>query len=656
MNKDRQGRPAYQFGEDSPSRAQSRQIAPGKVTLTSKIARGQQHSVQRKAAAAGNTSSPPAAPGRERSERDPAADSWMDMAHRGSTALVQARFEPQGATHDREDAASLPAAGGGRALPGLVQAKMEHAFGADFSAVRVHEGRHASAMGALAYAQGSDIHFAPGQYDPHSPRGQELLGHELTHVVQQRQGRVQAATGQAKGIAINGDPSLEREADELGARAARGEVVGPAARGAGNRAAASPPGAPGAVQRKVAFGDAHGVDKSGASEWLSAFHKDKGYRMESRQGYHPFRTDTARTIHIDVDNTTKEYFDEVDKLVEHPDNHKLPLSELQVLAPNVLITETKQYEFRGGDQNVLFTDMDQTLEEQGMSGPKVDKLKKVVQESKHVIRSVLGTLESLMSSGEESEETTESEKLKQTLLALLGATPEELASCVGVLHQIFSLMQQRLSQEVLEISTMNRNKTIGSPTTMGESGPPQHGDWKLPDNDVKPWLSWLETGQEFGGSLRMRLDAKQIIYTEYHQGLVHTFLHELSHAAASTRDFAYLHDDEYGKLDCLHRLANADTIALIAQELTRQLAPSGDKSESGEKEEKKESEPRTTLSREVVKAKILEAADRIQGEGPLAVAIHQLLKENGFQWSELEDEPEFKFETEVGNRIQMAML
>ena len=50
-------------------------------------------------------------------------------------------------------------------------------------------------IGAQAYTTGSDIHFAPGQYDPHSPAGQEVLGHELWHVVQQKEGRVGLAKG-----------------------------------------------------------------------------------------------------------------------------------------------------------------------------------------------------------------------------------------------------------------------------------------------------------------------------------------------------------------------------------------------------------------------------------------------------------------------------
>ncbi|MFN6945844.1 MAG: DUF4157 domain-containing protein [Cytophagaceae bacterium] len=107
-------------------------------------------------------------------------------------------------------------------MPEDVQAKMENSFGADFSNVNIHVGEKASSVGALAYAQGNDIHFAPGQYNPETQSGQELLGHELTHVVQQRQGRVQATT-QAKGIAVNDDPALENEADVMGKKAAQNE-------------------------------------------------------------------------------------------------------------------------------------------------------------------------------------------------------------------------------------------------------------------------------------------------------------------------------------------------------------------------------------------------------------------------------------------------
>ncbi len=121
-----------------------------------------------------------------------------------------------------EEAASL--VGGGQPLHAGVQAQMETSFGADFSGVRVHDNSaQASSIGALAYTQGDSVHFAPGQYDPGSQGGRELIGHELTHVVQQREGRV--ATPQAQGAAINGDGALEAEADAMGIAAARGEIV-----------------------------------------------------------------------------------------------------------------------------------------------------------------------------------------------------------------------------------------------------------------------------------------------------------------------------------------------------------------------------------------------------------------------------------------------
>ena len=58
------------------------------------------------------------------------------------------------------------------------------------SARRVHAcpraGASARAVNALAYTVGSNIVFAPGEYQPSNQDGQRLLAHELTHVVQQR--------------------------------------------------------------------------------------------------------------------------------------------------------------------------------------------------------------------------------------------------------------------------------------------------------------------------------------------------------------------------------------------------------------------------------------------------------------------------------------
>lgn len=81
-----------------------------------------------------------------------------------------------------------PKAGsGGEALPDDLRTKFEGSLGADLSGVRVHaDADVATAAGAKAVAQGQDIHMAPGEYDPQSASGQELLAHEVAHTVQQQ--------------------------------------------------------------------------------------------------------------------------------------------------------------------------------------------------------------------------------------------------------------------------------------------------------------------------------------------------------------------------------------------------------------------------------------------------------------------------------------
>lgn len=112
---------------------------------------------------------------------------------------------------------------GGLPLPSDVRTKMETAFSADFSDVRVHIGHEATSLGAIAYTWGTNIHFAPGQYNPHTIQGQKLLGHELWHVLQQKSGRVRNPFG--GGIAVVQDHALEAEADRMGIKAAMTQVV-----------------------------------------------------------------------------------------------------------------------------------------------------------------------------------------------------------------------------------------------------------------------------------------------------------------------------------------------------------------------------------------------------------------------------------------------
>lgn len=98
-------------------------------------------------------------------------------------------------------------------LPDHVKAGIESLSGMDLSDVKVHANSAKPAeLDALAYAQGSEIHVAPGQ--------EQHLAHEAWHVVQQRQGRVKP-TLEVKGEPINHNVALEREADVMGDRALR---------------------------------------------------------------------------------------------------------------------------------------------------------------------------------------------------------------------------------------------------------------------------------------------------------------------------------------------------------------------------------------------------------------------------------------------------
>jgi hypothetical protein len=66
-------------------------------------------------------------------------------------------------------------------------------------------------LNAHAYAQGSEIHVAPGQ--------EKHLPHEAWHVVQQAQGRVKPTMQMKTGVPVNDDVGLEHEADVMGAKA-----------------------------------------------------------------------------------------------------------------------------------------------------------------------------------------------------------------------------------------------------------------------------------------------------------------------------------------------------------------------------------------------------------------------------------------------------
>lgn len=106
----------------------------------------------------------------------------------------------------------------GTGLPDKLKAGLESHSGMDLSDVKVHYNSTKPAqLQALAYAQGNEIHLGPGQ--------EKHLPHEGWHVVQQRQGRVKPTLQTMQGKAINDDPRLEKEADDMGKKAFSSQSV-----------------------------------------------------------------------------------------------------------------------------------------------------------------------------------------------------------------------------------------------------------------------------------------------------------------------------------------------------------------------------------------------------------------------------------------------
>ena len=97
-------------------------------------------------------------------------------------------------------------------LPNQLKAGIESMSGMSMDHVKVHYNSDKPAqLNAHAYAQGSDIHVAPGQ--------EQHLPHEAWHVVQQAQGRVKPTMQMKMGVPVNDDVGLESEADVMGAKA-----------------------------------------------------------------------------------------------------------------------------------------------------------------------------------------------------------------------------------------------------------------------------------------------------------------------------------------------------------------------------------------------------------------------------------------------------
>jgi hypothetical protein len=157
----------HDTGDLAPAGAASTTTAPGKSTVTARLAR--------------------------RADPLPRTASAADGARDGNGVAAGA-----------DSAVARAASSAGQPLPGDVRARFESSLGADLSGVRVHTGdesaQAAGAVGARAYTVGNDIHFNGGEYAPSDPFGMHLLAHEVAHTQQQagaaptRQHKVEVST------------------------------------------------------------------------------------------------------------------------------------------------------------------------------------------------------------------------------------------------------------------------------------------------------------------------------------------------------------------------------------------------------------------------------------------------------------------------------
>ncbi|MBD1823538.1 DUF4157 domain-containing protein [Cyanobacteria bacterium FACHB-DQ100] len=118
------------------------------------------------------------------------------------------------------EASIQQAVGSGQPLPNHLQHSMQDAFGQNFQQVRIHTDANANQLNhslqSRAFTTQQDIFFRQGSYDPTSRKGQELIAHELAHVVQQSANPAAPAIQRAGDkIAFEAKPSTDNNDAEL---------------------------------------------------------------------------------------------------------------------------------------------------------------------------------------------------------------------------------------------------------------------------------------------------------------------------------------------------------------------------------------------------------------------------------------------------------
>ncbi|HEY5934755.1 MAG TPA: DUF4157 domain-containing protein [Kofleriaceae bacterium] len=141
-----------------------------------------------------------------RNARDPDGPSGPLQSRR-----IQRDGSGEVAARDPHAAFESATAGAPAEIP--FRAEMQSRLGADFSSVKAYTGRDLAPLGARAATRGEQVAFSSASPD------KETIAHELTHVLQARQGRAGGAA-----VSDPGDAS-EHEAREVGAAVTAGRSV-----------------------------------------------------------------------------------------------------------------------------------------------------------------------------------------------------------------------------------------------------------------------------------------------------------------------------------------------------------------------------------------------------------------------------------------------
>jgi hypothetical protein len=155
---------------------------------------------------------PPAAPAPEQAELSAPERLASNMGNQAFSELARqgSGILPDGRAHPDVESTIAQTRGGGSPLDASTASKIGSHLGDDLSDVRVHTDDTADALAnsvsARAFTTGNDVYFAKGEYNPGS--NDQLLAHELSHVVQQRG----APTSGPLQVSMPGD-ALETEAN-----------------------------------------------------------------------------------------------------------------------------------------------------------------------------------------------------------------------------------------------------------------------------------------------------------------------------------------------------------------------------------------------------------------------------------------------------------